>query len=577
MVASVLPLCLTLVLGQTPTASGAAESAWLKFVPADSEVIVRVRGLEAVKTDVGKMLDAMSPVLADQAKPFIDSVIANLATQFGPAATQAPLLVVVRLPKEQESLAYTVLVKSDDYAGVQKSLAGGEVKTTSNPGGYDEIKGSQDKKIFTYKGQGFVAFGEEESMVAAVAKPKQTIDAAMNDDLRARLFHGDVAVYVNVAIVQARFADHIDAARTQFLVGLDQAPVPNDQMREINKKLFNGMFDALKVGEGLALSFDFDASGLAVTSQASVKPDSDAAKSLANAHPTAPTLIAKLPAGGATFVDLNLESGQLAGITKLATTATFGAAGKASPEVEKALDRYLKAAEGEMATSTRLADGVQSVSVLAPKDPKEAVSAFAQAMKAMAETKDRGASDFIKEMKVDSSTTAYKGFEFHKVEMTFDLEKMAKAQPNAPGGVEALKKIVGGEKTTTWFGTDGKLMVSVAGQTWEKVQPYVDAVISGGGGVAQAPAFNATRKLLPEKASVLLLVNVQGLARQILETIAAAQGGKQPAIELPKEPAFLGAAMSATPKSYQFQFVLPSAAGPILQQAVMPMLGGVAQ
>ena len=45
--------------------------------------------------------------------------------------------------------------------------------------------------------------------------------------------------------------------------------------------------------------------------------------------------------------------------------------------------------------------GRSAVSFPRQPEPRSLEEAFAQAMKVMAETKDRGASDFIKEMKLD--------------------------------------------------------------------------------------------------------------------------------------------------------------------------------
>ena len=578
MVASVLCLSLTVLFCQAPASPPAAEAAWLKVVPADTELIVRTRGLEAARNDLVKMLEAMSPLLAEQAKVPLDQVLTQLAGQYGQAATKEPFLVIVRLPNDQNPPAFAVLIKSDDYAGVQKSIAGGDApKVTAKPGGYDEFAAPMDKKIFTHKGNGFVSFSEDESLVAAVAKPKQSIDSAFNDELRASFFSGDLSIYANLTVIQKRFGDAIDGVRQQFLAALDQAPAGNENMRGTVKSVYGALFDAIKSGEGLALSFDFDAAGLTLAAHATAKPDAPAAKTLAMSRPTAPTLITRLPANGVAYMDFNVGDEQLNALSKWGMNMMLGSGGKLSPDFEKAMERYFKASAGEMATASKVAEGVQSVAITIPRSPKEAVDAYKDAMNALANTKDRGATEMIKAVKLDPKALSYKGYDFYKAELTYDLEKLAQAQPNNPGGLEAARKMLGGEKVSIWFGTDGKTMLTFAGQSWEKVQPAADAVIGGSAGVSKSAGYASTRKLLPENANFLLLVSAQGLTKQIADQTAGALGRKVPEPDLPKETVFLGASVTGTPHGYQFKFVLPSAAGPVIQQGVMPLLGGVAQ
>ena len=98
MFASALSLWLTLAAGQTVAPGAAMEASWLKSVPADVDVAVRVRGLEAGKNDLVKMITAMSPTLAEHATPALDAGLAAFTAKLGPDAAKLPFLVVARLP-----------------------------------------------------------------------------------------------------------------------------------------------------------------------------------------------------------------------------------------------------------------------------------------------------------------------------------------------------------------------------------------------------------------------------------------------------------------------------------------------
>jgi hypothetical protein len=578
MIASTLCLWCSLAVGQVASSAAPAESSWLEVVPADVDALVRVRGAESVKNDLAKMLDAMSPTLADIAKPALEAGLTSFAGQYGEAATKGPFVVLMRLPKEDGELPpYAVIVKSDNYGGVQKSVAGGgEVKPVSK-GAYDEINGPENKKLYTYKGKGFVAFGESESLVGAIARPKSVASSSWNADLKSRFFRGDLGIYVSLASIQKRFGPQIDAARQQFLGAIEQAPVGNDKMRDSIKSLYAGMFDAIKVADALVLSFDFDASGLTLAGEVTVKADSPRGQRPSEPQPVRGELITKLPSDNSTFMDLDLNPDELIHLKRLGMMFVFGSSGKGSPEIEKALDQAMKACDGEIASAISYADGYRAVSVMTPKDPKAAMSALMGSMKVFATSKDRGAFDIFKEMAVNSTTEKYRGFEFHRVDMTLDMEKVAKLQPGSPAAADAVKKLFGGEKISSWIGSDGKLILSASAATWEKAKVQIDAVVSGSGTIGQSPAYAAVRKKLPDRVNALALMSAQGVVRQIADSIASAVPGAAAAKpgELPKEPAFFGGSLTAVPKGYHFDLVVPSAVGPVFEKGLAPMIQGL--
>ena len=92
MAAALVSLLLTAALGQAPGAG--VDAAWLKAVPADIDVVVQARGVEPVRDDLNKMLDAMSPALAAQAKPAFQQGVDEITNLLGKAGSSAPLLAM---------------------------------------------------------------------------------------------------------------------------------------------------------------------------------------------------------------------------------------------------------------------------------------------------------------------------------------------------------------------------------------------------------------------------------------------------------------------------------------------------
>src|SRR5262249_7806417 len=144
-----------------------------------------------------------------------------------------------------------VLIKTANYPAVQRAVAGGTPKVKPMPGGYEMVQG-KNGKCFTFKGAGFVAVGDDEPMVAAVARPKKTL--ALTPELQRQLYTGDISFYVDLGVIQSRYSEQIKSAQETLLEALDTGGSPG--MKETVKSAFARITDALKSGQNLVLSFD---------------------------------------------------------------------------------------------------------------------------------------------------------------------------------------------------------------------------------------------------------------------------------------------------------------------------------
>src|SRR4051794_15136055 len=138
-------------------AQGGPEAGWLKAVPGDIDVVIRTRGLEATRDDVAAMLKAMSPSLADAARPALEDGLGHVREMFGAALVQAPCVVLARVvpPGAGGGMPVAVVVLKDDYPGLRKSLAG-ENPAKSRDGGYDEFTSAKVPGTwYGAKGAGF--------------------------------------------------------------------------------------------------------------------------------------------------------------------------------------------------------------------------------------------------------------------------------------------------------------------------------------------------------------------------------------------------------------------------------------
>jgi hypothetical protein len=581
MVANVWAVWVAAALAQ---AGAADEAAWLKSVPAEAEVVIRVRGMSADRDDLDKMLRAMSPNLAETVTQAIDGGLQQFAAQFGDPATKTPFLAVMRLPKPDAAgmPPFATIVKSNNYEAVQKALAGGEPKPKSRPGGVDAIEASDGQTFYTTKGSGFVAFGSDEALVAAIAKPAgKGLEASLDKGLRDALLEGDLGLYVNLAAVQSRYGDQIDQLKQTLMAALEQAGNAgggNAGLMDAAKSMYGRLFDSLKVADGLALNFDFEEKGLTLAGLATVKSGSDAAKRLGSAKSGSPEALGKLPDDAATYGYLNISPESFEGFQRLGMSFLAQSGGKPSPELQKALDQQRAAGVTETLTASGFGGSpARNLTLMKAQNPEQAAEATAAMMKAL--KSGGGALDFIKDIKVDPGVQTYAGYRLNKATITFDPEKLAKLQPNKGNGASAIRAMFGGDSLSTWFGTDGKQVLSVSAPTWEAAKAQIDALQSGRSGLGERSGYKAVRAMLPERASIFFLMSAQGLARQMATQLSASLPGaadlKVPT-DMPKEPALFGMAITSASDGHHFKLAVPSQVGPVFEKGLLPLFQGIA-
>lgn len=566
MVSCFVSLYLAAAMGQAP-----AEAAWLKAVPADVAVVARVKALESARDDIGKMLQAMSGNAAAMAQPQMEQGLAMFTGLYGQEAAKNPLLVALRLPKDGPVPAWAVLTQSNDYNAVLKGVSRKDDLKPKSLGGYDSFVGADEQTYYSVKGAGFVAFGQDEALIKSIAKPAAALSEKISAELSSQLLGGDLGVYVNVAALQAQYGEQIEQGKQMALGTLDQAGAQlAGNMKESMKQMYGALFDAVKTGDALAFNVDFAAEGLGVAGLATVKEGSDAAKKLAGARSGSAELLGKLPAGGTSFVYANIDPASLGGLQKFGLSMMTGQA-KLSPEMEKALAMQRQAGAFEMYTSNSGgAGGMSNVSLSTPTDPAKAVEAASLSMQAM-----KSGEGFVKDVKLTPKAQSYKGISFTEAKMTFDVDKMV--APGAPGGVDAVKKMLGGDTVTTWFGTDGKNVLSVSGKTFDEAKAQVDAILTGKGSVGQTAGFEAIRGRFPKQVTALFLISAQGMVKQMATQMGVMTGkGDVPVpAGMPKEPAFFGGSLTTSPQGFQFQWILPSKVGPVIEQGLIPMMQGL--
>ena len=142
-----------------------------------------------------------------------------------------------------------------------------------------------------------------------------------------------------------------------------------------------------------------------------------------------------------------------------------------------------------------------------------------------------------------------------------------------------MRKLVG-DKTTYWFGTDGKRFVQVAGKDWDAAGKLLDAYLDGKETVGADEAFQAVRKQLPAEASQVMIAEVGETVASFggyVKSIAEAMPGL-PSLGVPElkpvpgsAPAYAGAAVVLKPGSAGLTVAVPVGAVKAARKVLAPL------
>jgi hypothetical protein len=557
-------------LSQTP-----AETGWLEAIPATADIALRARGVEAVRGDLLAMLKAMSPNLSQQAEPVLDQIVAQAQENLGKAVTSQPFLVLARGVTPEGPGGYPILlvVRSSDYETLLKSAAGNkDPKIKHEEGGYDSFAGPGDQTWYAAQRSGMVALGPDKALAAAFKAGEKNLASAFTPALRKSFFSGDVGLYVNAKVLATRYADQLAQAREALRGAMDQAgpQLGEAGMKDVVKEYYDLFFNGIKQADGLVLNLDFASEGLSLGGDLRLKADAPAAKLVAAAPTSDAQALGKLPPDATYYVYMNADAKRF-GRLQMMSLRMILPGGKPSPELEAALAQQAQLGRVETLMAMTVGRGLKTLSITHTSDPQkyfESIEAMLKAQKAAA-----GPMNVVKDVTMTPKVETYRGYTFHRIEMAFDFEKLANAQagkPADPAFAERMKAMLGGTSNTYWYGIKDRELIQLSGSSWDQAKAQLDAYLNGAASIGTTPGFQAARGKLAKQATVVGLINTQGLVRMIGSI-------NDPAYKLPdsvpKDPAFAG--VSLTPNDspgYELHFVIPSPVGAVIEKGLVPVI-----
>ena len=535
--------------------------------PAKAPVVLQVQGLERLKERLGKTLEALPPADADAVKKQLDGGLDQLlkGRKLNAVPKDGRVFVVAhdiaKLFGDDEP-PVSVLVPVTSYKEFQGSfLTADERKSLEAGKGVDSLKTTafgDERTLYLVDLKDYVAVTpSKETADTYAGKYTRALTGSMGPDVANSFLNADVALFVNMDVINDLYGDNIRQFKGLIDFGLMQAqaggmlPGVNKKQMEMIKTVMKGMFQAVEDAQGVLLSVELRPEGLNLRAQVKFADESPSGKMLKAENPGPLAEVAALPKGmngytatrlGKTFTDIFLQF-----------SAPF-----AGPDDDEALTAQIDKLLAELAAAGPQGDfGASSapettLSVSSYKDAAKAAAALAKLYKALPAAGKVSTVVLKTKPTVTDKAQSYKGFEFTQVNLSYDFEATVKDFPdNVRETTLAQFKRLAKEKTTLWIGTDGKVVVQVMAADWTAAKAVLDGYLDKGAGLGSDANYKLARKNLPADANMLMLFETGEMIISLIEQAKAVGDqipGGLPAIGKVKpvkgDPTYIGVAVT---------------------------------
>jgi hypothetical protein len=568
------------------------ERSGLEQVPASSSLVFYLRGVQGTRDRFVTMMqnalpDVLKLVQDDLDKPLKDGFdggrkIRGLPKD-GPIFIALTELPDPNTPVDPPKIA-VVLAVSDYKAFRDNILSADERSKLEDKGDGMEavtIK-NESKPTYFINRKGFAIVTPNEEVAKSFTKKQTGLDTKMSKEQAAKLLASDAGIYVNMDDVNKVYGEQIKQGKEffeqQVLGPLQQV---GDESQKKTAALFakaiTPIFQAVADLHSSLATVEFRPGGLAVHFQSEVNENTSTANLLQDSRPVDFKDLDRLPAGRSYYSGMKTSMALYKGLGSMMVNVPLGKADE-SKAVVAALDELVKA--GPTLRLDGFSFPMAGLQVYHYDDPAKAVAAQVKMYKALAKG-DPDALGFKEKPVLKMDAEKYGDFKLHSFQVALDYDKMAEAL--ARGGDDVKKKFIDGmkgflgDKTRTWFGTDGKTMVQINAASWDEARKLLDRYSKSKDGAGDDKAYREARKELPARASFLGLIDAVQLFGSIWEEFKPLLGGRTPP-GFPNLPgkgttSYVGLAVTFQPQRASFDlFITASAAQEVYKALVKPLM-----
>lgn len=565
-----------------PVPVSAADSP-LAVIPATVPVVIHVRGIDRVKDRLGAMLKNAAPEFAPVLIGMLESTIENGINGRklkGVPKDGSVFLVLTELPSpgSGEAPKLSVIARVNKYAEFRDGILTDEEKKAlkADGAGFERAEIEGEPAYFVDL-KDFAVMTPSKDAAQAFAKKFESISGKLNANVLEQVTGNDVAVYVNLAAVNKEFGDQIKGGRDFLMSMVENQPGDKAQI-EAAKQVYAGMFQAIEDGKSFVMSMDFKPEGMNWKLAARVGSDTMSNKFLKNQKPASMDELGKLPAGQMMYSAAQFDADSMKSMVGM----MLGTPGDGDSSKHKAAVEKLFAAGmgGSFGTVNFPASGL---TVQRFSDPVKGAQAMTNMMESFNDGGSFGGQPLKSRPVVKADAESHKGFKFTHIKLQLDFDKIAEQIPGGGGdGFKvAMKKLVP-ETMNIWQGTDGKQFVQITANDWPAAKKMLDAFLDGSAPLGSDAAFQATRKQLPAKTSMLMLMDSGPTITAMGDyTLSLLKVMPLPIPPLPDnmkqvktKTAFLGTAVTLEPEQGSFEIYIPAAGVAEIKKVVMATFMG---
>lgn len=565
--------------------------------PAKAPLVVHLNGFERARERLGKMLEALPPAEAKNVKAGLDFGMAQLLKDRKLDAVPKDGRIFFVLHDFTKLIegepAISLLIPVSSYKEFKETLLTAEERKSIEKGAnglesFNFAAVGDGEKLYLVELKNYVAVTPSKDtaeMYSGKYTPAQS--AALGADLGATFLNSDFSIYVNMDVINDLHGDQIRQGRAfmDFALGQAQGMVPGlgKEQLEMAKTVIGGIFQGVEDSKGIVLAAEFRAEGLNLRGQIRFADDTMSGDVLKAEKPTDLAGIAKLPKG------LNTYGGSRFGKKFSDLGKKFAQDFLAGADDEKGAQRIAKlqtelAAAGPLGDYTASRTPEASITIAPYKDAAKATNATVSLYEGLA-SGGKFATIVLKDKpRVKAKAVSHRDFEFAEVQLSFDFAATVEAMPE-PAREAALSqfKRLMNEKTTSWIGTDGKVMITLTAKNWDTAKGILDDYLDGKSGIGADAGFQAARKNLPAEASLLYLLETSQVVTLLVEQARAVgeqiPGGAFPAIGKVKpvggEPTYIGMALVLKPQIASVDLFVPGASMNVMAKMIAPLFRNI--
>jgi hypothetical protein len=540
----------------------------LDQVPATAPLVFHLSGIERTKD---RVLALMNNALPDQAPMVAEFLNKALKEGFdGRSLRGVPkdghvFLAFLEMPRDFSGPPKAgLIVAVEDYAKFRDALLKDEERKSlevNKEGGY-ESTAINGETIFFINKKTYAVITPTKEAASDFAKSYNGLGGKLSKELTDKLLGHDFGVYLSMDVFNKDYAEQIktakEAVNDQFLKQLEDSGAVDKSMIDLYKNMIQTTFQAVEDSQGALATVDFQSTGLALHVQSELRANTPTAVLLKGSKPVAFADLDKFPADHAYYTAMKLSPAVFKSMGALAYGVTTGEDDKGAKEVKAAIDELMKAGPQEHVQSFGFP--YAALTVQHYEDAAKAADAQLKLMEALQPGVAYRSMVLKDKAVLKRKAEKYHGFDLAEIRMKPDLEKMVEKADRRGALPEAAKKDMAdmfkklfGETVTSWVGTDGVAVYTVAAKDWKTAEKALDDYFAGKNTVGSEAGYKVVRKGMPAEATLYTLIDPIRFGGFMADFLKMGFGAAHlppnwPALPATQKATFFGVAVSLKPE-----------------------------